>query len=465
MSKLFKHINENIFKLTEWDGDEIYDLEYDDELISYPKENNLKRISKLEEQEGFNFIIKYIIPIAVNHWNQMQLENNRKDFVVTSRDVSRHIKKQNVYRAPPWNPSLKLADKITYVSHMTWLNPPPTSFNRICAFQFNLYKDPERNFKLFTDWSHSFYYSSRNYAVVVNPFHQLKEEPNDDINSDELNEVIEDPSLKISKQEEEIAFHFIKRIVVPLDVEKHNKEIDRINTRQGKNYQLSHVKVEDVLKNLRKTEDYYIRLHGQHIIKYEAAIPDPHPKIGHRNINRFFYTIYKSIIDKKLMVMAGQHSCFDVNKSISTDKMKFVEKLNENNYTKQSFYISKMEEQFGLRLIIKYLVPMAVRHYNSRVNKEIRGQKQYINTKDTIRTLKKIKDNWDEKEYVTDQDHGGFRFGISKKPQTVETSEGIKGVLCIGEWNITSYRSWYWYATDHFVSSIFTRSNEKQKNI
>ena len=124
--------------------------------------------------------------------------------------------------------------------------------------------------------------------------------------------------------------------------------------------------------------------------------------------------------------------------------------------TEQEAYgISKMEEQFGLQLIIKKLVPNAVRIHNNKA----RHSEDIIDVKDAIRKLRKTKDEWDEKIYQSKTFAGTLTFGISKRHQASH-EDHERGVLCVGDYNLTTTRMWYWYATDELQSGALYNLKE-----
>jgi hypothetical protein len=209
--------------------------------------------------------------------------------------------------------------------------------------------------------------------------------------SENLNEAdnpitVEDDWRNISKIEEQEALQIIYKKIIPLDVADCNKGIDFLNKKQGKNYQFSHVKVEDVLRTLRKTMSFPDNK------RYETTVPDPHPKLKNRRMNAFRYAIFKGNNSRSLVIAIGAKGLISVFGNIQSQlndvfPPKSTIPLRE---TTEPFplgwgNISKMEEEKGLETIRKIWVPTAVELYNKthRVHK--------VSTEDILKNLRKVR--------------------------------------------------------------------------
>lgn len=187
----------------------------------------------------------------------------------------------------------------------------------------------------------------------------------------------------VSKIEEQQALQFICRKIIPLDVDLCNKQIDKLNKKQGKNYQFSHVKVEDVVRTLKKV------MSSPEEKVYETSVPDPHPKLKNRRMNAFRYKIFKGNVSRSLSI--GISNIGVVHVFGNQDELNRV--FSHQQFLKEMIeprqpnwgHISKMEEAKGLEAIKKIWIPQAVEMWNKI------HRKYKVNAEDILKNLRKVR--------------------------------------------------------------------------
>ena len=80
MNTIFIHVKENNFKLNE-----VVD----------------RSISKMEEQQGLDYITKVLIPLSANNWNKRCMKKGYDEYVVTKEMISRNLIKIRHGKASP----------------------------------------------------------------------------------------------------------------------------------------------------------------------------------------------------------------------------------------------------------------------------------------------------------------------------------------------------------------------------
>jgi len=201
MEFLFKHIKDNIFSISEG---------YDDVN---------RHISKIEEDQAFQYIKRILIPLAVNSWNRLCKKSRIcKNCIINSEQISKTLKKvERVHFVPN---DKTTTDIIRYeadflVGNNQKLNGP---------FKFEIYKQITDG-KLLASWTIP--------GSQMPTHYEIGEPVNENINA----------GSPITKMEEQQALQVIRSQLIPRAVESWNK------------YKPNHyptITEEEIRKNIKK---------------------------------------------------------------------------------------------------------------------------------------------------------------------------------------------------------------------
>lgn len=312
-----------------------------------------RSVSKMEEDQTLQDIRNNIIPEIIRLWNKKRRHYSEfRNIDVTVQDISRNLRKVDQARH---NPNDSTTSDVTfYKSEIPALKS---------SFEFRAYKQV---------------HNGKMVVWVTFP-------DKDSIHLDPKTILLREETDKrdtISKLEEQQALDFIKRKVIPMALFSYNQ--------YSENWNFQPVTDEEIRKNLKKTlEDFTDRIGKDHqmTMAIQAAYD---PKVVYEadvNNRRWVFTILRSGKDDHLYVTWTNPYTFSGKWTLVSFN------INEGIEESRPGTISKMEEQYALQAIKKYMVPRAVKDANKYLTSN-RGRikfsiSQLLDERDIILHLKK----------------------------------------------------------------------------
>jgi hypothetical protein len=356
------------------------------------KENKIYcRLSKIQEQEGLQYIQKFLIKKAVDAFNKFCIGYN-----ITEEEVKKKLRKIVDYRPPDDIEGQRyVCDIVAYGS-------------TIDRFKDNYYPDGlQFRFDISIDGE------GKLLTAYTTPITSIKAWFNVH-NSQVPKSLTENIENRMTKMDKQYSYDYMIRHIIPKILEdtyyRHIKKTPRMYP-EGKYPR--NITPQDIIKNLKKIREDFDR------VEYESAIND---RIS-----------FDFIIVKEHQLVWSPHMICGVRGPLDLDRkwydIKYTPSVIKENVNSK-FPISKMEEQIAVEFIRRNLIPYIVETYNDTC----RGytHQPEANISDVNKTLRKIKHG--QSPYGKDEIIYRILIdmGIRKEPYEFRIYKNYEGKLFVG---------------------------------
>jgi hypothetical protein len=343
-------------------------------------EQKKKNLTKLEADLGFDFLKKHAVPAAVRNWNTQRYVK-QINAIITPEDVIRHLKKIR-----------QDSDRVIYSVKIDWTPRPPIVNNQVCTIDFTITKDAA--YRLMVTWRHIWTNLYTNNVMYVSNkyYNPPPPDPEDDILPDDIDEVAYNQDDYgnhdniINKQEESEALNFIKKEMIPAALHSYNK--------YKNNHYYEPITDTEIRRNLKKTFRDFPDPKKDYAGFTASSIWDPSIRYTWESKpGKWEFTILKSRNKNKLYATWSHPFNFAGN------WIEIKRSIMENIESKPG-QISKMEADWALQQIKRYVVPKVVRDANKFLaagkSKIPFTTSQMLDEKDITKHLRKWKQYTDK---------------------------------------------------------------------